>query len=278
MSQGAQAVVSAGPVAMPVGVRACVRMGWDFLASDFKHAWLVGLMAALLMWVAACTTVFAVLLIPPLLAGLFLAVRRGIDGGRLEIGSIFSGFRERYWPAVVSMLPLSAAVVLLVIFIAIVSAPLWGWVLLDAVDKGPVAVLIAPISILQRIVTGNLAMIMSLGLLVIATPPLVLVLWLISLPLTFAMAAVWDHPESAYAGARASFRLFKAHFWQTAAFSLIFLGLQLAAWILGQFTFGLGELAAGPLVVFWQVTSTIYLYRAWTGQPLVQVPPEGRTA
>jgi hypothetical protein len=197
-------------------------------------------------------------LAPPLVAGLFLAVRRRIDGGPLEIGDLFTGFRERYWHAVVSMLPpvVAGVAAFLLIGVAVVA----GLVVMGVFSGGEPS--------------GRQVLV---GVLVMAGPilPLLLAWCVFNLFFTFVLAAVWDHPESVYEGARVSIRLVKAHFWPAVGFALVFMGLQMVANLIGQFTFGLGELVAGPMVVVWETASTIYLYRVWTGQALVQAaePP-----
>jgi hypothetical protein len=238
----------------------CVAQGWNLLTADFVNTWVIGLVTFLLLCVMGCALIAAPLLIPPLMAGLYLAVRRRIDGGPLEIGDLFSGFRERYWHAVASALPpILAGLVALVLMGAAVVA---GLAVMGVFSPG-----------------GTHHGHILAGILVMAGPILLLQLGLsvFCLFFTFVMAAVWDHPESVFEGARVSIRLVKAHFWPTVGFALVFLGIQIAANLIGQFTFGLGALVAAPLVVVWEAASTIYLYRAWTGQALVQASIEGIT-
>jgi uncharacterized membrane protein len=114
--------------------------------------------------------------------------------------------------------------------------------------------------------------------------PLVLAMAVFQLFFLFALIAVWDHPESGWEAAKVSMRLVKDHFWSALGFGLLYALIVFGALLAGLLACGVGVFFTGPAVSVWFTGSTIYLYRSWTGQALVQpvagAPPalEGASA
>jgi uncharacterized membrane protein len=91
---------------------------------------------------------------------------------------------------------------------------------------------------------------------------------------------VWDHPESGWQAMKDSVRVVKAHYMSSLGMILLFALIGLAAALVGILACCVGVFFTAPLVMVWFNATLIYLYRSWTGQPLVQpiaveVPAEG---
>jgi len=284
-----------------LGVMDATRMGWRLMMVDFWPIWVVGLVAFIIQivggcvgslpYIGACIQLAVALFVQPQLgAGLFYAVRRRIDGAPAQVGDVFEGFRQRYWQSLVAMLlPMGVGLV--------------GGLLIAGIVLG--AVFIA-----SEGGGGDEEMIITMVVAGVIALPILVALGLVSLLFIFSLLTVWDHPESGWEAVKDSMRVVKAHYLSTLGFALLFglfgTGAYLPGIILSGLCFGLlfgligmGASLAGiiaccvggfftmllvmiwvPLVMIWFSATAIYLYRAWTGQPLVQplaveAPPEG---
>jgi len=197
---------------------------------------------------------------PQLGAGLFYAVRRRIDGAPAQVGDVFEGFRQRYWQSLVAMLlPLGVGLV--------------GGLLIAGIVLG--AVFIASES-----GGGDEEMIITMVVAGVIALPVLIALGLVSLLFIFSLLTVWDHPESGWEALKDSVRVVKAHYLSSLGFGLLFALIGMGAYLAGAIACCVGMFFTIPLVMIWFSAASIYLYRAWTGQPLEQplaadVPPEG---
>ncbi len=246
------------PYVGEVGVMDAVRMGWNLLMSDFWPIWLLGLVAYavnlgcsipnMIPYIGACFALATgIFVVPPLFAGLFYAVARVIDGQQADVGQVFEGFRQRYWPSVVAMLvPMAVGVgcfLVLGLLIGVTVA-----ILVNAgVDDDMVPVIIILIGL-----------------------PAYIIILLVMLLFVFSFLTVWHHPESGWEAVKDSARVVKAHYGSMVGFGLLFGLIGFVAALAGLIACGVGILFTAPLVMVWFHASLIYLYRSWTGQPLTQ--------
>jgi hypothetical protein len=247
-----------------LGVMDAISMGWHLLKSDFWALWVVALVAmAILMgcgifgaipYIGGCISLAVQIFVqPPLMAGLFFVISRRIDGGKPDVAMLFEGFRQRYWQSVVALLP----------------------VLLAGMAIGIVAVGVA---IASMAATGGLgggepreeAAAVAMTVMLVVMVPLILVMMVFQLFFLFALIAVWEHPESGWEAAKASMRLVKDHFWSALGYGLLCGLIAAGAALAGILACCVGFFFTGPAVSVWFTASTIYLYRSWTGRPLVQ--------
>jgi len=252
----------------PVGVMDAVRSGWGLLMADFWPLWLPALVVYALQlaagtfgavpYIGACFAIaIGIFLTPPLGVGLYYVVTRRVQGGRAEVGQVFEGFRQRYWPSVVAHLPLLAVGVgVALVALALVLVILAGF---GAFSGGNLSD------------EDAVAMVVMMALVIV---PLVLLGVVAAMFFTFALLAVWDHPASGWEAAKASVRLVRGHFWSVLGFALLFALLQLAAALLGALACGVGIVFTFPVVMVWKSAATVYLYQSWTGRP-VALPPAG---
>ena len=250
-----------------VGVMDAVRMGWRLMMADFWPVWVVGLVAyAILAAVGVVGGVIGIVPIlgpivngciqlaagifvqPPIMAGLFYAIRNCIDGSPPQAGEVFEGFRQRYWQSVVAML--------LPNIIAFVAALLIGGIVAGAVVIGDD-------------MGSDEEVAVAVGIALAIVIPLVIVLCLVMLLFLFSLLAVWDHPESGWQAMKDSVRLVKAHYWSCIGLALLFVVLSVAA-LAGLIACCVGVFFTMPVLMVWWSATLIYLYRSWTGQPLVQ--------
>jgi len=246
-----------------LGVMDATRMGWRLIMSDFWPIWVLGLVAyaiqagcsmvGSLPYIGGCISLgVAIFVQPPLFAGLFYAVARVIDGSKAQAGEVFEGFRQRYWPSVVA--------VLLPVGISFGVSLLIGGAILGlamAADGGGADE--------ETVIIVALAV----GL------PLAFILGLVMLLFVFSLVAVWDHPESGWEAMKDSVRLVKAHYVSTLGLTLLFGLITAAAALLGAIACCVGVFFTLPFVTVWMTATLIYLYRSWTGQPMVQPLAEG---
>jgi hypothetical protein len=267
MRQDASIPTDRGQVEGRLGVIEAMRRGWAFLKGDFWPVWTVGLVAMLLMsaiggasgipYIGACIAVAVGIFVqPPLTAGLFLAIRRAVDGGKANVGDLFEGFRQRYWESVVALLPPQLAAGALAVVAGI----------------GAMAMVIGA-SIMEGGGHGHgdeEALLAALGIGALVFVPLALAVMVFSMFFIFAALAVWDHPGRGWEAARASMRLVWANFWSVLGLMILFGLVNSAAAFLGLLACCVGMFFTVPVVMVWQTATLIYLYRSWTGQALVQ--------
>ena len=287
------------PGGASVGVMDAMREAWRVLMSDFWRLWLVvfvlfainlGLTVInSIPYLGSCTSLATGIFVQPALAaGLFFAILRRIDGGPADVSNLFAGFQYRYWQSVLANLIILGITLGVLLGVAIVFG---GMCLLVAVatdafhkDQPPVALILC---------------------LVTLVPVAFLIMVLVGLHFIFAFLAVWDHPESGWGAVKTSVLTVWHNFWSVVGMAFLFLLvgvlLVLPAIVFGSMVaFGssgrnealmgigiaasvacaLGYVLVLPAFSAWYNATLIYLYRSWTGQPLVQpiavqVPAEG---
>jgi len=260
VSQTAIGAANAGQAGRPLGVIEAMGMGWRLVMSDFWRLWVVALVQMLILMGAnyVLGIVAVVLILPPLAAGMFYVVSRRIDGHPAEVGDLFKGFQDRFGESVVGFLPVAGASLvfgMLLVFV-ILAAVLGGIGLAAAAEHNE------ELAVLLVVVDAVLALLVLAVILVI--------LKLFALFFIFLFPAVWDHPESGWAAAKASVRLVREHFWSVIGLVLLFWLLGQAAGLVGVLACCIGVLFTGPFVAIWQMATVTYLYRSWTGRPLAQ--------
>jgi len=260
MSQTAIGAANAGRAGRPLGVIEAMGMGWRLVMSDFWRLWVVALVQMLILMGANSVlgVVAVVLVLPPLAAGMFYVVSRRIDGRPAEVGDLFKGFQDRFGESVVGFLPVAGA--------SLVFGMLLAFVILAAVFGG--IGLAAAAEHEEELAVLLVVLDAALALLLISV--LVLIVKLFTLFFIFLFPAVWDHPESGWAAAKASVRLVREHFWSVIGLALLFWLLGDVAALVGLLACCIGVLFTGPFVVIWQIATVTYLYRSWTGRPLAQ--------
>lgn len=249
--------------AAPLGVFDALGMGWRLVMSDFWNLWLPAFVMTLILMAASNFGIVAAVLIqPPLLAGLYWLVLRKIDGAPIKIGDVFEGFQQRFGQSVLAMLPVSLAGMVfgLAIAVVILVTVFGGMAIAEAgrhSDEGAIAMAV----VLGIVVAGGLLLV------------LLLALFIFSLFFTFVFPAVWDYPESGWQAVRTSARLVWSRFWSVLGLTILFLLIGMAANLVGLIACCIGILFTVPVAMVWQVAAIVYLYRSWTGRPLVQPLP-----
>lgn len=258
MTQASDAAHVPGGPAPHLGVLDAMGMGWRLLTGDFWRLWVVAFVFMVVMMGANMFgIVSSVLVMPPLVAGLFYVVARRIDGGPAEVGDLFVGFKHRFGQSVVGMLPLTLGGVVFGVLVGLVTA------VLLVVGFG--------IGIAAEGEDEVIAAVVIVGILLLLAAEFLLMVALLvyTLFFRFVPAAVWDHPESGWAAAKASVRLAREHFFPMVGLLVLFWLVATAAELLGMLACCVGVLFTVPVVVVWYVATLVYLYRGWTGRPLV---------
>lgn len=269
MSSESGTGIGGGQPAVPVGVLDAIGLGWKSVTGDLSGFWgpifvallvqaAVGLIGALPCVGPLVGLAAAFCFTPQIQAGIFFAMRQRIDGAPPDVGNIFEGFRTRFVQSLVSMLPmyLLTLVGTIVVFVTIIAT--------------------VGLSALVGSFNGGGDHTGSLVAMVVVLVLLVLAMFCCGLLFYFTSLAVWDHPESGWAAAMASARIVSQHFFEMLGFALMFLLIGFGGLIAGAMAVCVGLVFTVPFVIAWSTTSAVYLYRSWSGQPLVQ--PVGSSA
>jgi hypothetical protein len=250
----------------PLGVLDAMGLGWRLLMSDFWRLWLVALVLMLVAWaVGTFGLPAAILVTPPLMAGLFYVLARRMDGGPVQVGDLFRGFKERFGESVVAYLPVSLGSVAFGVLIG-----LSAWLLIMLCAGLAAAAEGDDLAVGLAVATGVLMFLVFECVLIVALGVLILFFY-------FAPAAVWDHPGAGWEAAKTSARLVRDHFGSMLGFLVLFALISAAANILGMMACCVGWLVTMPAVTVWAYATLLYLYRSWTGRP-VGTPDVNQTA
>jgi hypothetical protein len=264
MSETSAAGVPPESPGAPLGVIDAMRMGWRLLMSDFWMLWLLALVLFAVMMgvglVSCCLLCLAPLVAffvhPPLEAGLFKALKGRIDGAAVNFNDLFAAFPECYWQAVLAGLP----VILIDGAMQVVQMP----VRIAGQMAEPLSQeLHWPAEVLIPVIIGVAGAVLLF----------IVVLVIFRLFFAFSMLAIWDHKASGVEAIKTSMRLVKGHFWAVLGLSLLFALIGIAAAIVGLLACLVGTAITIPAVRIWHQITLVYLYRSWTGQPLVQALP-----
>jgi hypothetical protein len=261
--------------AADLGVIDAMRMGWRLLMADFWMLWLlafvkgavelgVGMATCCLCCLAPLVGFFVK---PPLMAGLFRGVARRVDGGPVNVGDLFAAFSVCYWPSVLAGLPVVAIDALVAIIQNVgqnciripiqIAAPLAEE--MGASDEETAVVLFGIIAV------G--------GLLAVLATAVGFALAAARFFFQFALLAVWDSPESGVEALKTAVGFVRTRFWSVIGLAVLFILLEIAAGIVGLLACVVGFFITVPAVTVWYYITMVYLYRSWTGRPLVQAIP-----
>ncbi len=267
--------------AADLGVIDAMRMGWRLLMADFWMLWLlafvkgavelgVGMATCCLCCLAPIVGFFVK---PPLMAGLFRGVARRVDGGPVDVGDLFAAFSVCYWPSVLAGLPVVAIDGLAAIIQNVgqnciripiqIAAPLAEE--MGASDEETAVVLFGIIAV------G--------GLLAVLATAVGFALAAARFFFQFALVAVWDSPDSGVEALKTAVGFVRTRFWSVIGLAVLFILLEIAAGLVGLLACVVGILITVPAVTVWYYITMVYLYRSWTGRPLVQpIPAPGPDA
>ncbi|MBE3095601.1 MAG: hypothetical protein IMZ44_00555 [Planctomycetes bacterium] len=269
MSASTSAYVSGPAPGGSLGVMDAVRMGWRLLMSDFWMLWLlalvlaaimigVGFVSCLLCCLAPLVAFFAQ---PPLAAGLFKAIKRRVDGAKVDFADLFAAFSPMYLQTVLAGLPVMAIDTVMQ---------------MSQTGVRLAAQFAEPISREMRWREGEMVVLLLVAVGVALL--VMLALLIVRLFFTFALLAIWDRQDSGVEAIKISMRIVKEHFWSVLGLTLLFVPIGIGAALVGVLACVVGLLITIPAVTMWYKITLVYLYRSWTGQPLVQpaaevVPP-----
>jgi len=227
-----------------------VGLGWRLLKSDFWTLWLVSLLVLAIQGFAGPA---AIVVGPPMVAGMFYVLSRRAEGGQVEVGMVFEGFSHRFKQSFFAyLLPFGIGFGAVLVWVPIHLATVFGAIGAGASgsDKAAAGALVA-----------------AIALDVVAYVVLVLgaaVVWLFFI---FAQCAVWDRPDSGWEAAKESARLVWRNFWSVVGLLLLFWAISLAGSLLGMAACCIGIWFTMPIVMLWWHATVLYLYRSWSGRP-----------
>ncbi len=238
-----------------LGVLDAVGMGWRLMMGDFWLLWLVSFIAHLITGFSGPA---ALVVGPPMAAGVFYVLGRRMRGERVEVGQVFQGFSQRFKQSFIAgLMPYGVQIIAPMIWlpfhIVLVFAAMGGTA---AASENEAAGLVVFFSALCM----DFAIYGVLMLVVLVT----------KMFFTFAQCAVWDHPESGWEAAKFSVRLVCDHLGSVIGLFLLFALIWILGMVGGYAACCVGLFFTMPLVSLWYSATLICLYRSWTGQALVQ--------
>ena len=237
-----------------LGVIDAYRLGWRFMKKDFWHHWVLAFVFLLLLMASGFVPFGQFIAGPPLAAGFMYVLMQRIDGRALGVGGLFEGFKQRFAQSIVSLLPVLIVWFVLTIFYLAAYFILVFPIFMSVGPDHPLD--------MQKFFSIFIPFIVFVSIGGI----LVNVFYLFFI---FAPLAVWDHPESGWEAAKASMRMVRDRFWSVLGFGVL-------GWLIGLlFSLGLiacyiGIFFTAPISMLWFGSALVYLYRSWTGRPLVQ--------
>ena len=205
-----------------------ITEGWDLFRRQ-PAIWIALVVVAMVIFIVlsfipVLGSLAAIVLAPVFAAGLVIGARTQDQGGELEIGHLFAGFRERFGTLVsVGLLYLAAMVVISLIVGAVTGAGMWSMLggRTDAASVGAAGLTIA------------LAFLIMLALMI----PVFMALW-------FAPPLVVFHEQGAGEAMRQSFFACLKNIVPFLLYGVILFVLAIVASI----PFGLGWLVLGPVM------------------------------
>jgi hypothetical protein len=252
-----------------LGVTEILRLAWNVLTRQFWAVWVVGLVFLALQFasglvqmvpfigglLAIAVTIFVQ---PPLTAGVVYALLRVIDGGPATVDDVFEGFRRRYLPSIVVMLPMwgvSIVIVMVFVGIAIVLGMATGMFKEGRPPDG------AMIPFMIVVVVGVIVV-------VAATVVLQAVAML-------AYVGLWETHESGWLAFLEAWGIFRANTGSTIGL-IVMLGLVgLGAALAGILALCVGLIITMPFAVLWANAAYIYAYRSWRSDLGTWSPAQG---
>jgi hypothetical protein len=240
-----------------LGVTDIVSLSWNTLKPQFRAVWAVGLVFLALQLagslvqmvpligglLAMAVTIFVQ---PPLAAGVVYATLRVIDGGSATVDDVFEGFRRRYFPSIVVMLPVwGASIVLLMVF--------GGAAILIGLSTG----------IFKEGHSSDAATILFMAVVGIALLVFVAVTAVLQAVTGLAYVGLWETHESGWQAFLEAFGIFKANVGPTIGLMLMMGLVGLGAALAGLLALCVGVLVTVPFAVLWMNAAYVYAYRSW---------------
>ena len=209
---------------------AWIAQGWDFFK---KHAgmWIAVIVVFAVMFIVMALIPFlgslAVMVLAPVLTGgLMMGCKAQEEGGELQIGHLFAGFREHFASlAGVGLLYLGASLVIALVVGLVTGAGMWA--LLGGGGGDPAAM-----------AGAGLTMVLAFLIMMALMLPVVMAMW-------FAPPLVVFHQQGAVEAMKNSF----AACLKNIVPFLVYGVILLVASIIATIPFGLGWLVLGPVVV-----------------------------
>jgi len=265
MSEAPAAEVPPQPSGPALGVIDAMRMGWRLMASDFWQVWLAALVVVAILTginmvpcISCLAPVARIFLWPPLMAGLFWVIRDRIDGAPIQMGQLFDAFKHCFWQTVIAGLPITLTFLVLGVVFFIVQLSL-GFTVGFLKGAGG-----------QEMDPGSMAMLYGIDFACVLVRETIT--GIVGLFFMFALLAIWETPEDGWGAAKRAARLMVQNLGASLVFGLVFGGLWVVA-VLGVLGCCIGVFATMAVFQAWHAASVVYLYRSWTGQPLVQPLP-----
>ena len=237
-----------------LGVIDAYRLGWRFMKKDFWRHWLLAFVFLLLLMASGFVPFGQFIAGPPLAAGFLYVLMQRIDGRASGVGGLFEGFKQRFAQSIVSLLPvLIVWFVLTIIYLAAYFVLVFPILMSAGPDHSPDMQKYFSVFIPFMVVANISGIVVSVFYLFFVFAPL----------------AVWDCPRSGWEAAKVSMRMVRDRFWSVLGFGVL-------GWLIGLL-FSLGVIACyigifftAPIAMLWFGSALVYLYRSWTGRPVVQ--------
>ena len=245
----------AGRPAAPLGVLDAIGMGWRLMTSDFWRLWVVAFLAFIL---SALAGPGAIIVAPPLAAGMFYVLALRMQGRPFRVGDLFQGFSQRFKPSLIAgLIPYGVLYLGPLLWVPFHLLCVFGAM---AVAEG------------MRDEAGGFAFAGFICLDILVYTLIMLGVLVVRMLFTFAQCAVWSFPNSGWEGAKDAVRLARDHIGSVIGLWLLFVLIWLGGVIVGYLACVVGVFFVMPIVDLWYSASVVHLYTAWTGRPMPTPP------
>lgn len=236
-----------------LGVIDAARLGWRLLMGDFWLLWLMALLSILIQGAAGPA---AIVVAPPLWAGLYWVLGRKIDGMPIDLGQMFEGFRQKFKISVLAgLVPYGVQFAVVLLWLPVHLLTVFGGIGLSAASRSAgrpeSGIVLVPLMCMDFAVFGVL----------------MLAATIVRFFFVFALCAVWDEEQSGWIAARRSIGLVREHAGAVIGLWALFVLIGAAGAIAGYAACCVGIVLTMPLVNLWYAAAVLYLYRSWTGRP-----------
>jgi hypothetical protein len=235
-----------------------LKAAWATTIEDFWGVWLLGFLFFIINSAASVPAIIPLIGIlwalgyslfvgPQLQAGLALAVIRKTDGAGVKADALFEGFKQRYLPSLVIMLPMWG---LLIVFMVAMTG--------IGVLLGGIGAMAAPESSPDQ--PPAAFVVFMLGAMVV----FMLVMALVQMVMWFAFVALWEGHESGLAALTVGWRLVRENLLAALGLMVLFFLIVVGASIAGMLALCLGYLVTLPIALIWITATCVVLYRSWS--------------
>jgi hypothetical protein len=235
-----------------------LKAAWPTVTEDLGGVWLLGFLFFIINSAASVPSIiplvgilwalgYSLFIGPQLQAGLALAVIRKTDGAGVKVDGLFEGFKQRYLPSLIIMLPMWGLLILFMIVMMGVGMLVGGFGAMATPESPPDQ----PPAALVVFMLGAMLVFM-------------LIMALVQMVMWFAFVALWEGHASGLAALTVGWRLVRENLAAALLLMLMFFLIAAGASVAGMLALCVGYLFTLPVALVWIMASCVEIYRSWS--------------